>query len=75
MTVLAELTVGGSGRVLAVDGTDDVSLRLMEMGLTPGVEVAVVGAAPFGGPLELEVRGYHLSLRRSEAARVAIAPL
>ncbi|HEY1786214.1 MAG TPA: FeoA domain-containing protein [Pirellulales bacterium] len=75
MSVLAELAVGASGRVLAVEGTDDISLRLMEMGLTPGVEVAVVGVAPWGGPLELEVRGYHLSLRRSEAARVAIAPL
>jgi ferrous iron transport protein A len=75
MSVLAELAVGGSGRVLAVEGTDDVSMRLMEMGLTPGVEVAVVGAAPWGGPLELELLGYHLSLRRSEAARVAIAPL
>ena len=75
MSVLAELAVGGSGRVLAVEGTDDVSQRLMEMGLTPGVEVAVLGVAPWGGPLELEVRGYHLSLRRSEAARVAIAPL
>ncbi|HTU25264.1 MAG TPA: FeoA family protein [Pirellulales bacterium] len=75
MNVLAELAIGGSARVVAVDGSDDVSQRLLEMGLTPGVEVAVVGAAPWGGPLELEVRGYHLSLRRSEAQRVAIAPL
>jgi ferrous iron transport protein A len=75
VNLLAELAVGGTGRVLAVEGSDDVSLRLMEMGLTPGVEVAVVGVAPWGDPLELEVRGYHLSLRRSEAARVAITPL
>jgi ferrous iron transport protein A len=75
VNLLAELSVGRSGRVTHVDGSDDISLRLMEMGLTPGVEVAVVGVAPWGGPLELEVRGYHLSLRRSEAARVAIAPL
>jgi ferrous iron transport protein A len=75
VNLLDQLAVGGSGRVLSVEGTDDISLRLMEMGLTPGAEVAVVGAAPWGGPLELEVRGYHLSLRRSEAARVAIAPL
>jgi len=75
VNVLAELAIGGSARVVAVDGSDDVSQRLLEMGLTPGVEVAVVGAAPWGGPLELEVRGYHLSLRRSEAQRVAIAPL
>ena len=64
-----------AGAWSTVAGSDDVSLRLLEMGLTPGVEVSVVGAAPWGGPLELEVRGYHLSLRRTEAARVAVAPL
>ena len=43
------------------------------MGLTPGVNVKVVGTAPLGDPLELEVRGYRLSIRRTEAARVAIS--
>jgi ferrous iron transport protein A len=51
-----------------------VSLRLLEMGLTPGVEVLVVGQAPLGDPLELEVRGYRLSVRKSEAARVEVEP-
>ena len=58
----------------SITGTDDVSLRLLEMGLTPGAEVAVVGTAPLGDPIELELRGYRLSLRRSEAARVELAP-
>ena len=58
-----------------VAGTDELSARLLEMGLTPGVEVAVIGAAPMGDPLELEVRGYRLSVRRSEAARIEIDPL
>ena len=40
----------------------------MEMGLTPGVELRIVGVAPLGDPLELEVRGYRLSVRKSEAA-------
>ena len=44
----------------------------MEMGLTPGVELALVGVAPLGDPLELELRGYRLSVRKSEAARVEI---
>jgi ferrous iron transport protein A len=61
--------------VLQVAGGDDVSLRLLEMGLTPGVEVLLVGAAPLGDPLELEVRGYRLSVRKSEASRVEIEPL
>jgi ferrous iron transport protein A len=72
---LADLSVGARGRVHAVLGGDELSLRLLEMGLTPGVEVAVVGTAPLGDPVELELRGYRLSVRRSEAARVQIDSL
>jgi ferrous iron transport protein A len=69
---LADLAVGSQAKVLKVNGTDDVSLRLLEMGMTPGVNVTLVGAAPLGDPLELELRGYRLSIRKSEAARVEI---
>ena len=72
MTLLADLPVGGRGRVRSIRGADDLSVRLLEMGLIPGVDVAVVGTAPLGDPLELELRGYRLSVRRSEAARVEI---
>ena len=72
MTRLAELHVGQTARVRQILGTDEVSMRLLEMGLTPGVEVSVVGAAPLGDPLELELRGYRLSVRKSEAARVEV---
>jgi ferrous iron transport protein A len=75
VTLLAQLDVGARSRVVEVLGTDDVSLRLLEMGLTPGTEVAVVGKAPLGDPLELEVRGYRLSVRCNEAARVQIDPI
>lgn len=75
MTQLAELPLGGRARVVSVTGGDEIALRLLEMGLTPGVEVAFVGIAPLGDPLELELRGYRLSVRRSEAARVEITPL
>lgn len=74
LNLLAELPVGAHGRIQSIAGDDEVSLRLLEMGLTPGVEVAVVGTAPLGDPLELELRGYRLSLRRSEAARVHLEP-
>ncbi|REK10973.1 MAG: iron transporter [Planctomycetota bacterium] len=74
MNLLAELPVGSRGRVRSIVGDDELSVRLLEMGLTPGVEVAVVGTAPLGDPLELELRGYRLSLRRSEAARVELEP-
>lgn len=69
---LDDVSVGSTVRVRDVSGGDAVAIRLLEMGITPGVEVRLVGKAPFGDPLELEVRGYRLSIRRQEAARVAI---
>jgi ferrous iron transport protein A len=69
---LCDIAVGKRAKVCQISGEDEVSLRLLEMGLTPGTEVLVVGQAPLGDPLELEVRGYRLSLRKSEAARVEI---
>lgn len=73
MLTLEQVAVGSTARVRDVAGDDNTSLRLLEMGLTPGVDVRVVGTAPLGDPLELELRGYRLSVRRAEAARVAIA--
>jgi ferrous iron transport protein A len=75
LSLLADLPIGARGRVNAILGDDELSVRLLEMGLTPGVEVALVGAAPLGDPLELELRGYRLSVRRTEAARVEVDPL
>jgi len=72
VSLLADLRIGAGGRVLKVSGSDEISLRLLEMGLTPGVEVWMLGTAPLGDPLEIELRGYRLSLRRAEAARVEI---
>ena len=72
MNVLADAKVGQSGRVLQVEGMDDVAIRLLEMGLTPGVEFELLGIAPLGDPIEIVIRGYRLSLRKSEAARVTI---
>lgn len=72
MRLLSELPVGAKARVLAIRDADEVSLRLLEMGVTPGVDFTVVGFAPLGDPLEIELRGYLLSLRRSEAARVEV---
>lgn len=74
MSTLAELRIGEQARVARVEGADDISQRLMEMGLTPGTQVRLLGAAPLGDPLELELRGYRLSVRKSEAARVRIDP-
>jgi ferrous iron transport protein A len=68
----SELTVGQSGRVLRVTGADDISRQLLQMGVTPGVELRRIGAAPLGDPLEFELRGYRLSLRTSEAKHIEL---
>ena len=73
MRSLATVNIGSTTQVLDISGEDDISLRLLEMGLTPGVEVTVVGVAPLGDPVELELRGYRLSIRRNEASRVVVA--
>ncbi|MEK6257804.1 MAG: ferrous iron transport protein A [Planctomycetota bacterium] len=67
--------VGQSGRITDVTGDDAVAVRLMEMGLTDGEQIQLIGFAPLGDPVEFLVRGYRLSLRKAEAARVAIEPL
>ena len=72
MSTLASLRIGSRAKVARIDGVDEISIRLMEMGLTPGVEVTLLGFAPLGDPLEIELRGYRLSLRKSEAARIEL---
>ena len=72
MRRLSELEVGESCRVVSVEGNDHIGRRLLEMGLTKGCSLTLVGTAPLGDPLELEVRGYRLSVRRSEAAHVEV---
>jgi ferrous iron transport protein A len=71
---LSDLPIKGRAEIVQVEGTDEVSLRLLEMGLTPGASVVCVGTAPLGDPLEFEVRGYRLSVRRSEAQKVIVRP-
>lgn len=71
-TTLADLRIGQLATVTALAGTDSISARLLEMGLIPGTAVTLIGKAPLGDPLEFELRGYRLSLRKTEAQRVAI---
>ena len=75
MTRLHQVKLGGKARVTAVDAADEIGIRLLEMGLTPGVEVKLLGVAPLGDPLEFELRGYRLSVRKSEAERVTVEAL
>lgn len=69
---LGALGPGQAAVVRKVDGHDALSLRLLEMGLTPGVHVEIVKRAPLGDPIEIRARGFHLSIRRREAARVQV---
>lgn len=63
---------GQTGQVDSFSGKEKEQYRLMEMGLLPGTEVRFVRRAPLGGPLEVEIRGFHLSLRLQEAEQIGI---
>ncbi len=73
MKTLSELKVGESGRVARLTGEGAVKRRIMDMGLTKGSEVVVRKVAPLGDPIEITVRGYELSIRKDEAAKVEMA--
>lgn len=72
MRRLSELSPGERGRVARVGGAGPVAERLAAMGITPGAVVEVVRRAPLGDPVDVLVRGYHLSLRKSEASLVVV---
>lgn len=67
---LSEYSETGSCRITNIKGPQ--SGRLLEMGLTPGTKIQVVRAAPLGFPIEIKVRGYLLTLRKSEASCLEI---
>jgi Fe2+ transport system protein FeoA len=70
---LSALKIGEKGRVLSLELPPEQRQRLLEMGLTVGVDFEVVRFAPLGDPIDIKVRGYHLSLRLREAAGVRVA--
>jgi len=75
MPSLDQLRPGQRGRVVALAGGDALVQRLLEMGLFEGEEVEVIGFSPLGDPMEVRLRDYRLSLRRSEASRVQVEPI
>lgn len=72
MRNLSELSPGERGKVVKVAGDAEAARRLMEMGLMRGTTVEVVRRAPLGDPLEVRVRGFMLTLRRSEAEHIEV---
>lgn len=73
MFTLDKLRVGQRGRVQSMHGNDALAQRLYEMGFLEGEEIEVLGFAPLGDPMEIRLRDYRLSLRRTEAARITVA--
>ncbi len=73
--LLSECKKGTRASVVGVTGDPRIKQRLMVMGITPGVDIEVVKFAPLGDPMELDIRGYSLSIRKSEASTVIVKPL
>ena len=72
MKLLSQLEIGERATVTAVNGEGAVRRRLFDMGITPGAEVFLRQKAPLGEPIEIGLRGYELTLRKSEASNVEV---
>ena len=75
MKTLKQATVGETVKVVKLHGEGAIKRRIMDMGLTKGVEVYVRKVAPLGDPVEVTVRGYELSLRKADAEMVEVETL
>ena len=72
MKTLNKVRVGGSATIVKLHGEGAVRRRIMDMGVTKGANVYVRKVAPLGDPIERTVRGYELSVRKSDAAMIEI---
>ena len=72
MKTLREVAVGGTCMVKKLHGEGAVKRRIMDMGITKGVEIKVQKVAPLGDPMEVTVRDYQLSIRKADAAMVEV---
>ena len=72
LKTLREIQAGDTVEVTRIHGEGALKRRIMDMGITNGVNISLVKTAPLGDPMELELRGYHLSLRREDADLVEV---
>lgn len=72
MKTLADIPVGGDCVVKKLNGEGAVKRRIMDMGITKGVDVYVRKLAPLGDPIEITVRGYELSIRKADAEQIEV---
>ena len=72
MKTLREVKVGETAKVVKLHGEGAVKRRIMDMGITKGVEIYVRKVAPLGDPMELNIRGYELSVRKGDAEMIEV---
>lgn len=72
MRTLKDVKSGEAVKVVKIHGEGPIKRRIMDMGITKGVEISVRKVAPLGDPMELTVRGYELSLRKVDAANIQV---
>ena len=72
MNNLRNVPVGSTAKVVKIHGEGAVKRRIMDMGITRGVEIYVRKVAPLGDPIEITVRGYELSLRKVDAESIEV---
>lgn len=72
MIPLSNLKIGRGAAVVRIGGSGALRRRIIDMGITPGVEVVMGRPAPLGDPIQLTVRGYELSIRKSEANEIMV---
>lgn len=70
--VLKDLEPGKEGVVVSVGEKGPIRRRMMDMGITPGAIIKVIKVAPLGDPIEVNIRGYELTLRKNEASQIEI---
>lgn len=70
--LLSDFSIGESGKIKSVNGEGRIRRRLFDMGVTPGAELIMRKKAPLGDPIEITLRGYELTLRKTEAACVEV---
>lgn len=72
MKTLKQVPIGATVRVVKLHGEGAVKRRIMDMGITKGVEVHIRKVAPLGDPIEVNVRGYELSIRKADADMIEV---
>ena len=72
MKTLKDVKIGSSATVVRIEGEGAIRRRIMDMGITRGTPILVKKVAPLGDPMELTVRGYQLTLRKSDAKKILV---